>query len=176
MSFIEWKNKLKIKIFAPATVCHRQLGQYFSELKYWAWLPAFMVFKNEPVGDDGYYKTLLVNGKRIKPYTIIPRNAFIEIREKPQGITTLITSIVGAVATSLSVSTAVAGVIVGVAAALAVGGLIMGVSAIVGRFGAKSKGSSNGTDKPTYQSNSSPSLSITRGSCAYCFRAFFTSF
>lgn len=159
MSFIEWKNKLKIKIFAPATVCHRQLGQYFSELKYWAWLPAFMVFKNEPVGDDGYYKTLLVNGKRIKPYTIIPRNAFIEIREKPQAITALITGIVGAVAAALSVSTAVAGVIVGVAAALAIGGLIMGVSAIAGKFGAKPKGSSNGTDKPTYQSNNSPSLS-----------------
>lgn len=152
MSFTEWTTKLKIRIFAPATVCHRQMGQYFSELKYWAWLPARLVFKDEPVGKDGYYKTVLVNGKRFKPHYIIPRNAFIEIREKPHAITALITGIVGAVAAALSVSTAVAGVIVGVAAALVVGGIIAGA------FGKKA-GSSNGTDKPTYSSNNSPSLS-----------------
>ena len=58
MQFTEWINKLKIKLFAPATICYRQMGQSYSVLKYITWLPAFLVFKNEPIGKDGYYKRL----------------------------------------------------------------------------------------------------------------------
>ena len=84
MQFTEWINKLKIKLFAPATICYRQMGQSYSVLKYIAWLPAFFIFKNEPIGKDGYYKRLYINNKRFKPYWIVPRNAFVEIRQKPK--------------------------------------------------------------------------------------------
>lgn len=151
MSFTEWFNKTKIKILAPSTVCYRQLGQCYSELRYWAWLPAAVVFKKQPIGDDGYYKTVYMNGKRIKPTTIIPRNAFIEIRQKPKGIITSV--IIGAiVAAAVAHPIIAAAVIIGVAA-LAITGLATGISALT-----KPKGKSGGTDRPTYSSNSSPSL------------------
>ena len=66
MQFIEWLNKFKIKVFDPATICYRQMGNTYSELKYCAWLPAFVVFKNEPLDKDGYYARLYVNNKRFK--------------------------------------------------------------------------------------------------------------
>lgn len=165
MSFIEKITKLKIKLFAPVTICQRQLGKVQSKLEYWAWLPAFLVFKKEPIGEDGYYKTLLVNNKRIKPWYILPRNAFIEVRNKPaEPISTLIMGVVAAVSAALGVGTTAAAVIVGVAAGLAVAGIAVGVTSLVGGLG--SKASSNGTDSPTYSSTDNPSLSGAKNEIA----------
>lgn len=159
MLFTEWLNKAKIKLLAPATVCYRQLGQYHSELKYWAWLPAAFVLKKQPVGDDGYYKTVYMNGKRIKPTTIIPRNAFIEIRQKPKGIITSV--IIGAiVAAAIAHPIIAAAVIIGVAA-LAITGITAGIQALTGN-----KGKSGGTDKPSYSSHNSPSLTGAKNELA----------
>ena len=94
MQFIDYLNKLKIKLLAPSIVCYRQLGSYRSELKYWAFHPAYLVLKDQPIGNDGYYKTVYVNNKRIKPSFIIPRNAFIEIRQKPENIKSWFSSVV----------------------------------------------------------------------------------
>ena len=58
MQFIDYLNKLKIKLLAPSIVCYRQLGGYRSELKYWAFRPAYLVLKDQPIGNDGYYKTV----------------------------------------------------------------------------------------------------------------------
>ena len=178
MSFTELLNKLKIKIFAPVTVCYRQLGQYHSELKYWAWLPCFLVFKKEPVGKDGYYKTIYINGKRVKPYYIIPRNAFIEIRRKPKIITAIIAgSIAASVAMAVGASMATAltiGMVVGAIAGLAVlGGVIaLGVGMFSNRGSGKTGGGQSGT--PTYSSNDNPSLTgakneILTGVVPICF-------
>lgn len=178
MSFTELLNKLKIKIFAPVTVCYRQLGQYHSELKYWAWLPCFLVFKKEPVGKDGYYKTIYINGKRVKPYYIIPRNAFIEIRRKPKIITAIIAgSIAASVAMAVGASMATAltiGMVVGAIAGLAVlGGVIaLGVGMFSNRGSGKTGGGQSGT--PKYSSNDNPSLTgakneILTGVVPICF-------
>lgn len=164
MSFTEWFDKLKIKLFAPVTLYYRDLGGISQcELKYWAMLPAFMIFEHEPIGEDGYYQTVYVNNKRIKRFDIIPRNAFIEVRRKPKAITAFITGIVAAVGSALGVSTAVAGVIVGVAAAAIVGGAITGLAlaTTMGRAGM-----SNGTDRPTYSSKNAPDLSGAKNELA----------
>lgn len=157
MSFTEKFKKFKIKLFAPVIVCHRQLGKVNSELKYWAWLPACFVFGNEPVGKDGYYKTLLVNNKRIKPWSFLPRNAFIEVRHKPADITTLV---VGAIVFAIAHPFISAAVIVGVAA-LAVTGVAKFITGLT-----KSKPHSSGTSKPSYSSQNSPSLSGAKNELA----------
>lgn len=161
MSFTEKFKKFKIKLFAPVTICHRQLGKVHSELKFWAWLPAWFVFGNEPIGKDGYYKTLLVNNKRIKPWSILPRNAFIEVRHKPAAITSLITGIIAAV-TAFTVAHPIisAAIIIGVAALTATGitTLVTGLT--------KSRPTSSGTSKPSYSSQNSPSLSGAKNELA----------
>lgn len=151
MQFTEWINKLKIKLFAPVTICYRQMGQSRSVLKYYAGLPAFCVFKNEPVNKDGYYERLYINNKRFKPYWIIPRHAFIEVREKPKELFSMVIlgSIVAAAIAHPIITAAV--LIVGVAA------LAIGATAVV--RGMASKPKSNGTDKPKYNSSDNPSLS-----------------
>lgn len=160
MSFTEKFEKLKIKLFAPVTVCHRHLGKVNSELKYWAWLPAWMVFKNQPIGEDGYYKTLLVNNKRIKPWSILPRNAFIEVRYKP-GISAIVGSIVAAVVAAAVAHPIIAAVVIIGVAALAVTGITKLVTGLTA-----SKPHSSGTNRPTYSSQNSPSLSGAKNEIA----------
>ena len=118
MSFTDLKDKILFKIFAPSTLCHRGLGIEQHEFKFWSGLPVCVIFSDEPYDKDGYCKTIYINNKRVKWWHIIPRHALIEIRHKPKAI---ISTIVGAVAAALSISTAAAGVIVGVAAGIVVG-------------------------------------------------------
>jgi len=153
MQFTEWINKLKIKLFAPATICYRQMGQSYSVLKYIAWLPAFFIFKNEPIDKNGYYKRLYVNNKRFKPHWIIPRNAFVEIRQKPK----FLSAILGVSLALATVSTFVAS-----HAALIIGVAALAITAIVNLSAMTSRPAmpqSNGVDKPTYPSTDHPSLS-----------------
>ena len=152
MRFIEWLNKFKIKVFAPATICYRQMGNAYSELRYCAWLPAFLVFKNEPLDKDGYYARLYVNNKRFKPFWIIPRNAFIEVRQKPKIISAIVGFTLGMIGVTLSTQ---ALVIVGVAALL-LDVALMATAAFA--LGKASTPKSNGVNKPTYESRTSPSL------------------
>lgn len=160
MSYIELLEKLKIKLFAPATLCYRGLGGIIqSEFKFWSGLPIGLIFTDEPIGKDGYYKTVYVNNKRVKKFDIIPRHAYIEVRKKPKEP---ISIIVGAVAVALGTSTAVAGVIVGVAAMAIIAG---GIAALSGAFSSR-KGASNGTSTPTYSSNNSPDLTGAKNELA----------
>lgn len=77
-------EKSIIQILAPSTICYRELGQSFSELKYCSWHIAKFAFPLEEVGKDGYFKAIYLNNKRLKAWSIIPRHAFIEIRQKPK--------------------------------------------------------------------------------------------
>lgn len=157
-------EKLKIKLFAPSTLCYRILGASSCELKYWSWKIAKFVFKNEPVGKDGYYKSIYINNKRVKPWSIIPRHALIEVRNKPKdpvslGISILTASMLASLTTSIGVSGML--IVAGIVGALAIGAGIaivgLGIAAVMGAFGGK--GSSSGTSTPSYSANNSPSLS-----------------
>lgn len=163
MNVKEIIQKIKIKALAPAVVCYRQLGQSYSEFRYISGAIAKFVFKDEKIGSDGYYKSIYINNKRVKPWSIIPRNALIEMRNKPE-----LDVVVGAVfwaLFSLGVGTTAAAVgayiVVGVAT---LGLLTAGITALSGGFTAKGSGGSTGT--PTYSSNDSPSLSGAKNELA----------
>jgi len=146
-------EKLIMRILAPSTICYRELGQSFSELKYCSWHVAKFVFPFEEVGKDGYFKAIYLNNKRLKAWSIIPRHAFMEIRQKPQIKAIATWAWVAAFATAIGVSaTTAAWIVVGVAA-VAVGAGAMALSKVGAR------GISSGTGTPTYSSNDSPSLS-----------------
>ena len=163
MKFTDLLEKIKFKIFAPCTLCYRGLGVERHEFKFWAGLPVYFIFGKEPFDKEGYCKTVYINNKRVKWWQIIPRNAFIEVRQKPKAI---ISIIVGAVAAALSVSTVTAGIIVGVAALGIIGGIAAGVSALVGGLGSRSAGATNGQNMPTYSSKDNPDLSGARNEIA----------
>lgn len=151
-------EKLKIKILAPSTLCYLIMGSSSCELKFWSFAIAKFMLPGELVGEDGYYKSVYINNKRVKPWSIIPRHALIEVRNKPKepisllGATILL-SLGATVTTAAAFATAVGWLVVGVAAAAVVGGTL----ALSGAFSAK--GSSNGTSPPKYSANDSPSLS-----------------
>lgn len=149
MSFIECYEKFLIKLLAPAVICRRGLGISHEEIKFCAGFPACWVFKDEPLNKRGYYKTVYMNNRRVKPWHIIPRSAFIEIRMKPKKS---VVKFLGGL-----VSSAVKGIkkVVGIIAGVATFGLL-GTS--LGWFGSKKKGASNGTSAPTYSSNDNPDL------------------
>ena len=147
-------QKLLIKLLAPSTVCYSILGLQKSTLKYWSFLPICLVISDAPIGKDGFYKSIYMNGKRVKPWTIIPRNSTIEVRKKPKGIVSLIFAIVALQATLHPI---IALTIVGVAA-MAVAGVVLGVTA--------ARGVSSGSDKPKYSSNNSPSLTGAKNELA----------
>jgi hypothetical protein len=180
MSFIELLNRLKIKLLAPTTICYRQLGQYHSELKYWAWLPCFLVFRKEPVGEDGYYKTIYINGKRVKPYYIIPRNAFVEIRRKPKLITALfaigsaVATVAAAAGASLTAAIAIGMVAGAIAGLAAIGGIVALGIGVIGALSGRGATGGGQSGTPTYSSNDNPSLSgskneILTGIVPICF-------
>lgn len=150
------KEKLKIKLFAPATICTRQLGKYQSQLRYVAWLPVGFVFGKQPKDKDGYYKTIYINNKKVKSWYLIPRNAFIEVRQQPKDPITLI---LGAVLAAVTVASglSVPWLIIGVAA------LIVGMSFATKK---KSTPTSTGVDKPTYSASNSPSLTGAKNELA----------
>lgn len=160
MQFTEWLDRLKIKIFKPATIVYRQFGYTKSEFVFCSWLPAFMVFSGEPIGKDGYYKTVYINNKRVKPWHIIPRSAFIEVRQRPKDPFTILGGVIASFFVGVGGAAALSTVtltIIGVAASvLAVGALAFGAYALMGGLGAKTGGGQSGT--PTYSSNDSPSL------------------
>ena len=148
MSFTDFWDKLKIKILAPAVVCRRGLGFCEEKLSYCAGLPALWVFKDEPINAEGYYKAVYMNNKRVRPWSIIPRNALIEIRLKPQkGVVKAIGGIFSSAVKGLK---KVVGVIVGIATFGLLGYNVFGIF--------KKKGVSNGTDTPTYSSQDQPDL------------------
>lgn len=155
MRFIELWNKLKIKLFAPATVIYRNFNVFEKMFLYCAWLPACLVFRDEPIDKEtGYYKTLYINDKRVKKWTIIPRHALIEVRNKPKEPISMIagTALAASIATTLGVTTTFAAwIIVGVAA------LAVAAAAAI-TIGAVSKKGGGKTSKPTYSSNDAPSL------------------
>lgn len=146
--FIELLNKIKVKLLAPCIVCYRRLGNAKSEIKYYAWLPAGIVFHNEPIGDDKFYKNIYINNKRVKPYYLIPRNAFIEICQKPENIKSWFNSVVNIVVSLFKGN--IKGVLAGVVGMASVGLLSIGSK--------KARPTSNGTSKPTYSSTDTPSL------------------
>lgn len=163
MKYIEkFKNfidKIKIRLLAPATICTRQLGSYQSELRYVAWLPVGLVFGKQPKDKNGYYKTIYINNKKVKSWYLIPRNAFIEVRQQPKDPITLILGAVLAAVAIAAPSAAVA-VIIGVAA-LATLGL-----AVYSGLQKKSTPTSTGVTRPTYSSSSSPSLTGAKNELA----------
>lgn len=162
-------NRLKIRLFAPVTVCYRQLGRGYSELKYWSWLPACLFFANEPIDKKGYYKTVLCNNKKIHKWSLLPRNAFIEVRRKPEFSLTAIAGVIGtwlaaSTALTISASMAVAWAIVGLAVVGAVAGLAIGATALVKNMNKLSSSNSSGT--PSYSSSDDPSLSGAKNEIA----------
>lgn len=162
-------NRLKIRLFTPVTVCYRQLGRGYSELKYWSWLPACLFFANEPIDKKGYYKTVLCNNKKIHKWSLLPRNAFIEVRRKPEFSLTAIAGVIGTwlaanTALTISASMAVAWAIVGLAVVGAVAGLAIGATALVKNMNKSSSSNSSGT--PSYSSSDDPSLSGAKNEIA----------
>lgn len=169
INFTDVLTRLKIKLFAPATIVHRQLGQYNSELRYIAWLPAFVVFGRKTIDKDGYYKNLYVNNKKFKWWYLIPRNACVEVREKPKGFFAMVGFLILSffVADTAAI-TATSAIIVGVAATLIAAAGVAAIGfGIASALGKKSGGSSGGgTGTPTYSSKNSPSLSGAKNELA----------
>lgn len=160
-------ERLKIQLLAPSILCFRVLGASSCELKFWSWRFAKSVFDGEPVGDDGYYKTVYINNKRVKPWDVIPRNALIEVRRKPKDPVSIGMWILGATLSAALadvglafVVTAVGWLVIGVAAAAVVGAVVAMTSA------SGARGSTNGTSTPTYSATDTPSLSGAKNDIA----------